>query len=142
MYADGFITLGGYYPSDFPAFVPRVLKTTQVPIVAPYFADADPSKSGKIYFRVTSDPSLLERAAKDVEYVFSHDKFSPEQLLIATWEDVGYYHKHDDRVSSTCMSNHSVSILRHATLKSIIIELYCHSIVCNYLESNWSSKAI
>ena len=99
MYADGFITLGDYYPSDFPAFVPRILKTTNVPIIAPYFADADPSKSGKVYFRVTSDSSLLERAAKDVELVFSNDNFSPEQLLIATWEEVGFYHQHDNLVS-------------------------------------------
>lgn len=101
MYADGFITLGGYYPSDFPAFIPRILKTTGVPIIAPYFADTDPSKSGKIYFRVTSDSSLLERAATDVEYVFKHDNFSPEQLLIATWDEVGFYHKHDNLVSPT-----------------------------------------
>ena len=99
MYAGGFLTLGGYYPSDFPAFVPRILKITQVPIVAPYFADADPSKSGKIYFRVTSDFSLLEQAAQDVAHVFSHDNFSPEQLFIVTWDEVGYYHKHDNLVS-------------------------------------------
>ena len=105
MYADGYITLGGYYPSDFPAFVPRILKTTEVPIVAPYFADTDPSKSGKIYFRTTSDSSLLERATQDVAYVFSEDSFTPEQLVIATWEDVGYYHKHDDRVSQ-CVLYH------------------------------------
>ena len=78
---------------------------TQVPIVAPYFADADLSNSGKIYFRVTSDSSLLERAAQDVAYVFNHDNFSPEQLFIATWDEIGFYHKHDNLVSPYLSDN-------------------------------------
>lgn len=110
MYANGFLTLGGFYPSDTPAFVPRILKTTQVPIIAPYFADADPSKCGKISFRVTSDSSLLERAAQDVAHVFKDVSFSPEQLFIATWDEVGFYHKHENLVSTWHYYNITVTL--------------------------------
>ena len=96
MYVDGFLTLGSSYPSDLPEFVPRILKSTKVPIVAPYFADADSRGSGNIYFRQTNEDSLLLRAAEDVKYVFGKH-FVPEQLFIVRWDNVGFYHRHDHR---------------------------------------------
>ena len=100
MYTNGFLTFEDCY--DFPAYAPRELKKTNVPIIAPFFADADTrgSKSGKIYYGQTDDASLLSRAKEDIEFTFSGVSFTPEQLYIVTWDQVGFYNRHDDRVNS------------------------------------------
>ena len=101
MYTNGFLTLGDFY--NFPTYIPRVLKTTRIPIVAPYFADADTRgrRSGRVYFRQTDDATLTLRAKQDIEFVFPGVSFSPQQLYIVTWENAGFYNHHDNLVITT-----------------------------------------
>ena len=109
MNSNGFLTLEDGY--DFPAYAPRVLKTTNVPIIAPLFADVDTrgSNSGKIYYRQTDDGSLLSRAKQDIEYAYGVS-FTPLQLYIVTWDKVGFYNRHDDLVNQTHRSMPQLSI--------------------------------
>lgn len=95
MYTNGFVTLGGFY--DFPTYKPKDLKETKVPMAAPYFADADSRgyKSGMVYYRWTDDTALLNRAKQDIGV----SDFSPDSLLIATWDKIGFYNHHDNMAS-------------------------------------------
>lgn len=99
VYTNGFLTLGDFY--RFPTYIPRLLSTTNIPIIAPFFADADTRgrKNGKIYYRQTDDSSLLSRAKQDIEFATSSANFSPEQLYIVTWDRIGFYNHHDDLVN-------------------------------------------
>ena len=92
------MTLGDFY--NFPTYIPRVLKTTKIPIIAPYFADADTRgrRSGKIFFRQTNEPALTSRAKQDVEFVYPDVTFTPQQLYIVTWKGAGFYNHHDNMV--------------------------------------------
>jgi len=61
-------------------------------IVAPYWADVDIRSSGDIYYRQTTDPSLLARATSEIRAAFpSSRNVTIKSLLIATWFNVGYY---------------------------------------------------
>ena len=49
--------------------------------------------------RETTDRSLLDKAAEYITQAFpSHDRFYPQSLFIATWNEVGYYESQNDRV--------------------------------------------
>ena len=76
-----------------------VLKITNVPIIAPFFADTDTRgyRSGLIYFRQTEDSALLSRAK---QFTFPLGvTFSPSLLYIVTWEKkTGFYNHYDGLV--------------------------------------------
>jgi len=68
-------------------------------IVAPYWADVDTRGSGDIYYRQTTDPSLLARATSEIRAAFPRALNNTiSNLLIATWHRVGYYFRNDDKV--------------------------------------------
>ena len=78
-------------------------------IIAPYWSDVYIRRTGNIYYRQTTDPSLLARANSEIRTAFpqSSNIFS---LLIATWNKVGYYDRHTDKVKS---------VYRHRMVKTI-----------------------
>ena len=67
-----------------------------------YWADVDtrPSNGSFIYYRTSTDPTLLERASNHRTGVFSNElwRFTARWLFIATWEKVGYYQWRTDGV--------------------------------------------
>ena len=68
-----------------------ILIRTNVKFVAPYFADSDIRAIGEVFYRQTSDPSLLSRATKEIRAAFPQYKnVTMKSLLIATWYKVGY----------------------------------------------------
>ena len=68
-------------------------------IIAPYWADVDARGTGNIYYRQTTDPSLLARATTEIRAIFSTStNVSITNLLIATWDRVGYYNQRTDKV--------------------------------------------
>ena len=98
--------LGVFTPLPFPLNDSNV----DLQIIAPYWADVDTSASdtvrepGSVWYRETTDPELLERAQKSVRSSFiNHKTFVPTYLFIATWDQVGYYSSHTDKVcKNTC----------------------------------------
>ena len=73
---------------------------TDVPLIAPYWADVDTTGTGTVWHREDNDPQLLARARDDIRAAFTNQSsFVPTQLLIATWDHVGYFNNRTDRVS-------------------------------------------
>jgi len=69
-------------------------------LIAPYWADADIRGTGDIYYRQTSDYNLLARATEQITTAFPGlQDVSVDNLLIATWDRVGYYPKGTDKVT-------------------------------------------
>ena len=93
---NGIISFNSRYNVRTPLSLP--LSGTQQ-IIAPYWADVDTSGTGQIFYRQSTDPSLLARASREIQEAFPSSKISViTNLLIATWVDVGYYYQKVDKV--------------------------------------------
>ncbi|KAJ3584055.1 hypothetical protein NHX12_014551, partial [Muraenolepis orangiensis] len=65
---------------------------TDFPVVAPFLADLDTSGGrGRIYYRLTETPSVLNRVAQEVHRGFPDAGFTPTHAVVATWENVAAY---------------------------------------------------
>ena len=60
-----------------------------IPLIAPFWHLVDFRRSGNIFFRQTSNATLLQRACNQLQELFpSSDNFTPTTLFIATWDRV------------------------------------------------------
>ena len=67
--------------------------------VAPYWGDVDTRGTGEIYYRETTNSTLLARATSEIQTVFPMTKnINITNLFIATWDAVGYYSSGTDKV--------------------------------------------
>ena len=68
-------------------------------IIAPYWADVDTRRSGQIFYRQTTNATLLSRATSEIRTAFpTSENVTIQSLLIATWNNVGYYYFNSDKV--------------------------------------------
>ena len=73
-------------------------------LIAPFLADVDTSGVGDIYYRQITDPtdSTLNAISKDIAdsnfAEFARVNFTPKIAIIATWYQVGYFHRNSDQV--------------------------------------------
>ena len=94
---NGVISFGDPYNVRTPLSFP--LRSSSSMLIAPYWADVDTRGIGDIYYRQTADPSLLARATSEIRAAFSSSRnVTIESLLIATWDNVGYYFRNTDKV--------------------------------------------
>ena len=60
--------------------------------IAPYWADADIRRGGEVFYRQTTDPTLLQRATDEIRAAFTiQSDVTMKNLLIVTWYRTGYY---------------------------------------------------
>ncbi|XP_050415090.1 protein mesh [Patella vulgata] len=77
--------LKDYKPSDFP------LKD-ETPIIAPFWADVDVTKGGRVWYREDTHPHSLHRATSEVNKFFPNERnFQATWIFIATWDHVCFY---------------------------------------------------
>ena len=68
--------------------------------MAPFYADIDTSATGEVWYRQTTDQALLDRANMQIRNAFPlQPQFTATNLIIATWDHVGYFDGKSDRVS-------------------------------------------
>ena len=68
-------------------------------IIAPYWADVDTKGTGRIFYRQSSDPNLIAKATSEIRRGFPNSQnVTVTNLLIATWDAVGYYYRNSDKV--------------------------------------------
>ena len=53
-----------------------------------------------MFYRETQDPRLLDRARNEIQMAFLGKQFQPVLLFIATWDRVGYFNKHTEKVNT------------------------------------------
>ena len=93
---DGVISFNSRFSDDTPRPLP-LSGTDQ--IIAPYWADVDTRGTGQIFYRQSTDPSLLARASSEIQSALSLTRgIELKSLLIATWDGVGYYYSNTDKV--------------------------------------------
>ncbi|XP_054644529.1 sushi, nidogen and EGF-like domain-containing protein 1 isoform X4 [Dunckerocampus dactyliophorus] len=60
--------------------------------VAPFWADVDNRRAGRVFYRESREPSILSRAAGDVKMYFSDfPEFNATWVLISTWHQVTFF---------------------------------------------------
>nr|XP_057928912.1 sushi, nidogen and EGF-like domain-containing protein 1 isoform X3 [Doryrhamphus excisus] len=60
--------------------------------VAPFWADVDNRRAGRVFYRESREPSILSRAAGDVKMYFSDfPDFNATWVLISTWHQVTFF---------------------------------------------------
>lgn len=76
-------------------------------MIAPFWADVDtrisnpldPDEIGNVWFREEFDKQLLQRIQRDIRESFvKMSDFTPTWLFIVTWDAVGYFNRHIDKV--------------------------------------------
>ena len=93
---NGIISFNHIYGARTPYSLPL---SSSHRIIAPYWADVDARGTGRIYYRQSSDPNLLARVANDIRKGFpTSENVTVTNLLIATWDAVGYYNYNSDKV--------------------------------------------
>ena len=86
--------------SPFNEYTPKSLQNLKNRFIVPYWADVDLRGTGQVYYRQTKDPVLLARATNEIHRAFPSSKnMTVINLLIVTWDAVGYYNKHTDKVT-------------------------------------------
>ncbi|XP_065916878.1 uncharacterized protein [Dysidea avara] len=113
---NGVISFGSRYNVRTPLSFP--LNGTNK-IIAPYWADVDTRGIGQVFYRQTTDPSLLARATSEIRAAFSNSQnVTITDLLIATWDNVGYYYRKSDK------TNTFQCVLATSGVESFVIFLY------------------
>ena len=98
-----------YTPEAFPISGSRVL-------LSPYWGDVDtrPSNGGFVYYRPSTDSVLLTKARNQVRTLFSaFSSFTPTFLFIATWDHVGYFREHTEKVNEKCFVLDLMGLVMH-----------------------------
>ena len=85
--------------TSYNAHTPRALPFSEERIIVPYWSDVDIRGIGQIYYRQTQSSALLARATNEIRAAFpTSQNVNVTNLLIATWNAVGYFNSHTDKV--------------------------------------------
>jgi len=68
--------------------------------VAPFWADIDTTSTGDVWYRQSTDQTLLDRANTQIRNAFPlQPQFTANNLFIVTWDHVGYFDDNSDKVA-------------------------------------------
>ena len=98
MNTNGVISFGSTFTSSFTLSFP--LSESDDQIIAPYWADVDTRGTGDIFYRQSTDPSLLARANREIQSAYPlSQNVTVTNLFITTWDAVGYFPSQTDKVN-------------------------------------------
>ena len=79
-------------------------------MIAPFWADIDTTRGGTVWYRETTEDSLLDRATDEIKNYFPRFlRFRASWVFIATWENVAFYGCLSDgclKVKAACIINY------------------------------------
>ena len=81
------------FQRPFTDYIPRRFPlNNNIPLIAPFWDDVDIRRFGNIFYRQTSNVTLLQTARDQLQNLFpSSDNFTPTTLFIATWDRVAQF---------------------------------------------------
>lgn len=72
-----------FIPKNFP---------TNLAFISPFWADSDVTKGGAIWYRLTTEETIKNRATYDVKTFFPKmTNFQASWVIVATWYDLPFY---------------------------------------------------
>ena len=81
------------FQTAFTSATPRTFPlSANISLIAPFWGDVDITRFGSIFYRETSNATLLQRARDQLQGLFpSSGNFTPTTLFIATWDRVAEF---------------------------------------------------
>ena len=81
------------FQSAFTSATPHMFPlSANISLIAPFWDDVDITRFGNIFYRETSNATLLQRAQDQLQGLFpSSGNFTPTTLFIATWDRVAEF---------------------------------------------------
>jgi hypothetical protein len=74
-----------YTPTPFPI-------ENNARIIAPFWADVDTNRGGTVWYRETTNNTLLDKASEEIRAYFPQFyRFKPSWIFVATWDRVAFY---------------------------------------------------
>lgn len=87
----------------------------ECPAVAPFYANVDTTNSNSsnpnssttsITIFTSQNPEQLQYVSELVHYAFdNHTEFEADELVVATWKNVGYYDRKTDKLNTFQVSS-------------------------------------
>ena len=97
--SNGIISLTNSFNNHNPTALPLSGNNRNVRFITPYWADVDLRGVGEVYYRQTDNSILLARATNEIKTAFpTSQNVNVTSLFIITWDSVGYYDRHTDKV--------------------------------------------
>ena len=88
---NGILSFQSEYLSSNPQMFPLSL-LNPIRVIAPFWDDVDIRRFGNIFYRVTSNTTLLQRVRDQLQELFPFSgNFTPTTLFIATWDRVAQF---------------------------------------------------
>ena len=63
-----------------------------------FSGNADTTGIGNVYYRITTNQTLLNQVAQTINNAFGETSSVPQYLVVATWFQVGYFRRKIDKV--------------------------------------------
>ncbi|XP_060075248.1 sushi domain-containing protein 2-like [Ylistrum balloti] len=112
-----------YTPDPFPLDNSRRL-------IAPFWADVDIRNGGTVWYRETTNTSILRRATEEVRLFYpSQSRFVAAWVFIATWDDVAFYG-----------ATTAAAAMKRNSFQAVLITNGRHSFtIFNYYNITWTT---
>uniref|UniRef100_K1RGC6 Sushi, nidogen and EGF-like domain-containing protein 1 n=1 Tax=Magallana gigas TaxID=29159 RepID=K1RGC6_MAGGI len=103
-------------------------------MIAAFWTDIDTALGGSLWYRTSTDSSILQKGTQDIRTVFpSLNTFSATWMMIITWNDVAAY---------GCSDTGAINCQQRNTFQLVLISNGVHSFaVFMYNVINWTNKA-
>ena len=87
-------------PTSEYSFPLRMNSADNAQLIAPFWADVDTRTGGSVSYRESMDKDDMVRAQRDIRMAFpgQADDFKPRLVFVVTWDHVGYFDRHLDKV--------------------------------------------
>ena len=72
-------------------------KHSLLSVICPFWANVDLTASGAVYYRSVTSSFQIDNEIR--KYFIDAKTFTTKWALIATWQQVGYFERHADKVS-------------------------------------------
>ncbi|XP_069105864.1 protein mesh-like [Argopecten irradians] len=109
-------TLSQYTPESFPLSNSRR-------IIAPFWADVDIRNGGTVWYRETTDSSILQRATDEVRlYYPSQTSFRADWVFVATWDNVAFYGSGGTSLSVSIFAKYQRLISGEAVTRELVLD--------------------
>ena len=100
-----YVNTNGHISFDEPLnfYDPRPLPIPDLPLIAPYWADVDttPPDGGQIWYRISTNNSFITDLIESiVSSQLTLSSFTPEYLVIITWDHVGYFNQQTNKTNT------------------------------------------
>ena len=78
------------FTNSFSSYTPQAFPIS-TPLIAPFWTDLYTGYFGSLWYRVTADSDIIQRVREELASAFPElTAFSATEVLIATWDHVGY----------------------------------------------------